>query len=203
MLTFTLIASLSMVQHAQAHEEPSAPTDQVQLGLPAIDFELTDQNGKTSKLSDYKGKTVVLEWFNPGCPFVVYAHKEGPLKNMASKAMNDGVVWLAINSSAPGKQGHGLEANQKAAKDWNMEHPILFDEKGVVGRLYGAVTTPQMFVVDAKGILVYEGALDNAPRGQAPASGQVDHISNALADLKAGKAVKTSRSRPYGCSVKY
>ena len=173
------------------------------MGSTAIDFELKDLDGKATKLSDFKGKTVVIEWFNPGCPFVVYAHEQGPLKDMAAKVQSDDVVWLAINSSAPGKQGHGVTLNKQATNTWNMNHSVLIDESGEVGKKYGAVTTPQMFVVNPKGTLVYAGALDNAPRGRVPEAGMVNHVANALADVEQGKSVRTPRSRPYGCSVKY
>ena len=101
----------------------AAPTA-AEVGAQAADFELKDLDGKTTKLSDFRGKTVVLEWFNPGCPFVVYAHKDGPLKAMAAEAKDD-VVWLAINSSAPGKQGHGLEVNQMTAKTGRWTIPFF------------------------------------------------------------------------------
>lgn len=195
MKTLALTLSLMVSSSAMATE--------AQVGQPAVDFSLPDLNGKAMKLSDFRGKTVVLEWFNPGCPFVVYAHESGPLNTLAADAAKDDVVWLAINSSAPEKQGHGVTVNKQSAATWAMNHPILVDEDGKVGKAYGAVTTPQMFVVDKKGTLVYAGALDNAPRGRVPESGFVNHVTNALTDLKNNQAVKTAKSRPYGCSVKY
>lgn len=139
-----------------------------EIGQPAPDFELKDLEGNPVKLADYKGKTVVLEWFNPGCPFVKYAHGEGPLKSMAkdSMAKNGELVWLAINSGAPGKQGTGLDTNKAAASEWAMEHPVLLDEDGKVGRAYGAKTTPHVFVVDKEGKLAYRGGVDDAPLGE-------------------------------------
>lgn len=135
------------------------------LGQPAPDFELQDLSGKTYKLSELKGKTVVLEWYNPECPFVEHAYNNGPLKGLAEKS-KDNLVWLNINSGAPGKQGTGKELNQKLAKELGVKHPVLLDESGNVGRSYGAKTTPHMFIIDAKGVLVYRGALDNAPFGK-------------------------------------
>ena len=179
----------------------AVPTANVGESAPA--FSLSDLDGNTVNLNDLRGKTVVLEWFNPGCPFVVSAHEDGPLQSMAQQAAADGITWLAINSSAAGKQGHGSDVNREAAKKWKMEHPILLDANGKVGRQYGAVTTPQMFIIDAAGTLQYAGALDNAPRGQVPASGLVNHVKNGLRDLAEGTPVKTARSKPYGCSVKY
>src|SRR5690606_9499134 len=131
------------------------------IGQPAPDFALPDLDGKTVRLSDFKGKTVVLEWFNPDCPFVKKAHGEGALKDMAARTAEKGVVGLAINSGAAGKQGHGKERNIKAKADYGMGHPILLDETGATGRAYGAKRTPHMYVVDPKGVLVYAGAIDN------------------------------------------
>jgi hypothetical protein len=136
------------------------------LGEAAPAFSLPDLEGKTVNLSDFAGKTVVLEWFNPDCPFVKYAHGEdGPLRTLAKDRSGE-VVWLAINSGAPGKQGAGAERNREATKEYAIEHPILLDESGSVGQAYGATNTPHMFVIDGSGKLVYAGALDNAPMGK-------------------------------------
>lgn len=136
------------------------------VGEPAPTFSLPDLDGNTISLADFAGKTVVLEWFNPDCPFVQYAHGEGPLKSFAAEQSKAGIVWLAINSGAPGKQGTGVERNREAAKQWAIEHPILLDEDGKVGHAYGATSTPHMFVIDGAGKLVYAGGLDNAPFGR-------------------------------------
>lgn len=142
-----------------------APTTLAKVGEPAPDFELQDLEGKTHKLSDLRGKTVVLEWYNPQCPFVEYAYNKGPLKNFEQQP-SDKVVWLNINSGAAGKQGTGKELNLKLAKTLGVKHPVLLDESGAVGMSYGAKTTPHMFIINDKGILVYKGALDNAPFGK-------------------------------------
>lgn len=174
------------------------------IGSPAPDFTLKDVDGKTVKLSDYKGKTIVLEWFNPGCPFVVAAHgKDGELAGMSTKVAADGVVWLSINSSAAGKEGSGAEMNKKMRDEWKIKNPVLLDESGDVGRMYGAKSTPHMFVIDAKGMLVYRGALDNAPMGKVDGPTKMNYVAMALADLKAGKPVATKETKSYGCSVKY
>jgi peroxiredoxin len=149
------------VKYADAGEPPTAT-----LGDPAPAFSLPDLDGKTVSLADFAGKTVVLEWFNPDCPFVKYAHGEGPLATLAAEQTKGGVVWIAINSGAAGKQGTGVERNREAAKEWKLEHPILLDEDGKVGHAYGATSTPHMFVIDAGGKLVYAGGLDNAPLGR-------------------------------------
>ncbi len=174
-----------------------------QLGAPAPGFTLTATDGTTHTLSSYAGRTVVLEWFNPGCPFVQHAHgRGGVLDGMARRYEDDGIVWLAINSNAPGTQGHGVSLNRDAAKGWALDHPVLLDEKGTIGRAYGATNTPQMFVIDPKGVLVYRGAIDNRPMGKGEGS-PVNYVEKALADLDAGRAVATAETKPYGCSVKY
>ena len=182
---------------------PALATD---IGLPAPEFALKDLDGKVHKLSDYRGKTVVLEWFNPGCPYVVTAHTKGSLVDLAQKQSKDGVVWLAVNSGAPGKQGHGVETNRAAAKAWSMAYPILVDESGSVGKAYGATNTPHMFVVSKDGTLVYKGAIDNSPdaeRGSPQGGVLVEYVSATVEDLAAGRPVRTPQTRAYGCGVKY
>jgi peroxiredoxin len=150
------------VKYADGGGEPTA-----KIGEPAPAFTLPSVAGESISLADYAGKTVVLEWFNPDCPFVKYAHDGGgPLASLANEQTKSGIVWLAINSGASGKQGAGVERNKQAQVDWKLEHPILIDEDGKVGRSYGAQTTPHMFVIDPAGKLIYAGALDNAPLGR-------------------------------------
>jgi peroxiredoxin len=194
-------AAVSTTQPASA-EAPA----RAEIGKPAPDFTLKDLDGKELRLSSFKGKTVVLEWFNPGCPFVKAAHTKGSLKDAAKRHTKGGVVWLAINSGAPGKQGTGVDANRAGAKTFSMEHPILLDESGTVGKTYGATNTPHLYVVDDKGTLVYRGAIDNSPDGEgesAPDGKLVSYVDSALADLGAGKPVATAETKAYGCSVKY
>jgi peroxiredoxin len=184
----------------------AAGADGAKVGAPAPDFTLTDLDGATVKLSDFKGKTVVLEWFNPGCPYVVASHTKGSLVGAAARAKKNGVVWLAINSGAPRKQGHGLESNRAAAKKWNMNHPILLDERGTVGKAYGATNTPHMYVIDASGTLRYRGAIDNSPDGEglSPKGGTlIRYVDVALEDLAAGRPIQTTDTKAYGCSVKF
>ncbi len=173
------------------------------LGAPAPAFSLTDTDGKTVSLSDFKGKVVAIEWFNPDCPFIVSAHKGGPLETMPKEWNEKGVVWLAINSNAAGKQGHGRERNAKAKGEYDLPRAVLLDEDGAVGKAYGAKTTPHMYIVDPAGNLVYRGGLDNAPRGSAPKSGLVSFVQDALTAVTAGQPVKTADTKAYGCSVKY
>jgi peroxiredoxin len=200
MKTTTLAALLLALTAA-----PLAATA-AEVGQPAPDFTLTDLDGKPVRLADFKGKIVVLEWFNPGCPFVVAAHTKGSLVDAAARASKQGVAWLAINSGAPGKQGTGVELNRKARADWKLGHPILLDEAGTVGKAYGATNTPHLFVIDAAGKLAYRGAVDNSPDGEraAPQGGTlVEYAAAAVEDLRAGRPVKVSSSKAYGCGVKY
>jgi peroxiredoxin len=201
--TTTGAAATSPVADGKAPIEAGA---RAEIGKPAPDFTLRDLDGKETKLSDHKGKVVVLEWFNPGCPFVKNAHSKGSLKDAAKRNAKSGVVWLAVNSGAAGKQGHGAEANREGAKTFAMEHPILLDETGAVGKAYGATNTPHLFVIDPKGTLVYRGAVDNSSdgEGQSPENGKlVSYVDAALADVAAGKPVATAETKAYGCSVKY
>jgi peroxiredoxin len=196
----TAAAPAEAAPAASAATEAAAPAE----AKAAPAFALTDLDGKTHNLADYAGKVVVLEWFNPGCPFVVSAHGEGPLTDMAAQWGDEEVVWLAVNSGAPGKQGHGVDANRKAATDWNMSHPILLDESGEVGRAYGAKTTPQMVVIGPDGSIAYEGALDNAPMGEVKGGGEhVPYTGNALVQTIDGQPAKPDQTAPWGCSVKY
>lgn len=176
---------------------------QAEVGKAAPDFKLTDLNGKTFELAKQKGKRVVLEWFNPDCPFVRYAHTQGPLKDMGNRYAKQGVVWVAINSGSPGKQGTGAQRNQEAVKEYGISYPVMLDESGQVGHLYGAKSTPHMYVIDEKGVLLYKGAIDNAPRGDAAGAAPVNYVDAVFEDLRAGKPVKTSETKSYGCSVKY
>lgn len=183
----------------------SAPS-KAEVGKAAPDFTLKDLNGKDVKLSSYKGKTVVLEWFNPSCPFVKKSHSVGSLVDTSKRQAKSGVVWLAINSGAPGKQGNELALNTDAVKTWSLEHPVLRDESGAVGKAYGATNTPHMFVIDKKGVLVYAGAIDNSPdaEGKSPEGGKlINYVDQALAELAGGKAVSVPSTKAYGCSVKY
>ena len=168
-------------------------------GQQVPDFTLSSTDGLRYQLSSYQGKVVVLEWFNPGCPFVKYTYEHSLTTTTANN--NPDVVWLAINSSAPNKQGHGLETNIEAKKTWNIPYPILLDENGGVGKLFDAKTTPHMFVIDQKGVLVYQGALDDSPMGRG--GKRTSYVENVLESLKKGTPIEVGKSQAYGCSVKY
>lgn len=173
---------------------------------PAPEFTLTDSNGTAHALSDFRGKTVVLEWTNAECPFVVKHYKPGNMQRQQAEATANGVVWLTINSGAPGKQGHvdGAGANAIIEQTGGKQTAYLIDADGKVGRLYGARTTPHMFVIDGEGVLRYMGAIDSNPSGDpADIAGATQYVEVALAELAAGKAVSAPVTQPYGCSVKY
>lgn len=196
MRTLTLLSLLALGSPALAAE----------VGQPAPDFTLQDLDGKPHRLSDLRGKVVVLEWFNPGCPYVVNAHTKGSLVDTAARKAKDGVVWLAVNSGAPGKQGHGVETNREAARRWSMAYPILVDESGQVGKAYGATNTPHMYVIGKDGKLAYKGAIDNSPDGErgSPQGGTlVEYVTAALDALAAGRPVQVTETKAYGCGVKY
>ncbi len=176
------------------------------VGRPAPNFKLADANGKAVTLSDFRGRTVVLEWHNPGCPFVKKHYGSGNMQRTQAAATKAGVVWLTINSGAPGKQGHMSGADAKTFLSTSGARPTayLIDYRGVVGKAYDAKTTPHMYVVNKAGTLVYAGGIDDKPSANpADIQGARNHVLAALTELKAGKAVSVATSRPYGCSVKY
>jgi hypothetical protein len=173
-----------------------------EIGQPAPDFTLPSVTGEEVTLSQYRGKTVVLEWFNPGCPFVKYAHGEGVVRKDAEAVISEDIVWLAINSSGPGKQGAKVEDNKAAVESWSIKYPVLLDPSGSVGKSYDAKTTPQIAIVNSEGLLVYNGALDNAPMGKNKGD-HISYVANAVASIKAGQPIAEPSTKPYGCSVKY
>ncbi len=177
-----------------------------EINAMAPDFTGTDSYGKQHKLSDFLGKTVVLEWKNHQCPFVVKHYDSGNMQALQKEATDDGVIWLSVISSTLGKQGYVSmnEANQIAQAEGSHATAILQDVTGEIGRLYGARTTPHMFVIDKEGKLVYDGAIDSIrSANQADIAEATNYVRAALKDLKAGEAVKTQKTTPYGCSVKY
>jgi peroxiredoxin len=186
---------------------PTAPgAEPAVIGKEAPDFTLPDSDGLSVHLKDFRGKFVVIEWFNPECPFVRASHTKGSLVDAAKKHLAEGVVWLAVNSAGPGKQGYGAEKTREGKERFGLTHPVLLDESGAVGRLYGAERTPHLYVIDKRGVLVYRGAVDNSPDGEAesPAGGKlVRYVDEALTALRDGKPVAVAETQAYGCSVKY
>jgi len=184
--------------------ETTQPAQKAKVGEIAPDFTLKDLDGKEHTLSEYKGKLVVLEWYNPECPYVKEQHTNGPLKIQGNKATEAGIVWLAINSSAPGKQGAGHDLNVKYRKKYAIEYPILDDNDGAVGTIYRARTTPHMYIINTDGILVYMGAIDNAPFGKTPKKEEfTNYVEVAIEAVQNDIDVPNATNRPYGCSVKY
>ncbi|MFN0132914.1 MAG: thioredoxin family protein [Phycisphaerales bacterium] len=200
LMGFAVPTAMAQDHAAPSKKEQPAETTKAKVGQPAPAFELKDTDGKTVKLSDYKGKVVVIDWFNPECPVCVMHYKANSVQDLAAKFKDKNVVFLAINSGAPGKQGHGVELNATAKKDWKVEFPVLLDESGTVGRAYGAKTTPHCYVIDAKGVLVYAGAIDDGKPGKI---GKVNYVEQAVKQTLAGETVSTPETKPYGCSVKY
>jgi peroxiredoxin len=170
------------------------------IAVPAksLDFTLTDHNGKQVKLSDYAGKTVVLEWLNYDCPFVKPHYEARTFANLAKKYAGNGVVWLTVNST----EYATAQTNKAWAEKYNLARPILDDRAGKVGRLFGATNTPHMFILDTAGKIVYEGAIDNAPLGKVEGE-YVNYVDKALAELTAGNSVSLAKTKAYGCTVKY
>ena len=179
---------------------------EVTTGAAAPDFTLTDTSGASHKLSDFKGKTVVLEWVNHGCPFVVKHYSKGNMPGLQADYTGKGVVWLSICSSAEGKQGYNTaEGWQKLnAEKGGKATAILLDTEGTAGKLYGAKTTPHMYVINAEGTLVYQGAIDEKPSTEPDdIPGAKNYVKAALDEVLAGQPVTTGQTKPYGCGVKY
>lgn len=177
------------------------------VGQPAPAFELVDTEGVTHTLAQYTeaGKTVVLEWFNPQCPFVVkqYAHDMKRMNELEAAYADKGVVWLRVNSGGAGKQGHGQELNAKTKTDWSIAGPILLDESGEVGKAYKAKTTPHMYVIDGSGVLRYAGAVDNNRNTTPPSAEDRVYVREALDAVLGGGQPEVTENDPYGCGVKY
>ena len=183
----------------------ATPSHAAAVGQPAPDFTLTDTAGKPVKLGDFRGRHVVLEWNNPGCPFVK-KHYQGNMQALQKEATGKGMAWLAINSTEDGSSdymtppqlGRWMQ-DQKAAPT-----ATLMDEDGKVGAAYAARVTPHMYIVDPRGLLVYAGGIDSIPSANvADIARATNHIRVAMADIAAGKPLSVASSRPYGCTIKY
>jgi len=185
----------------EKNEKKDAKPAELKAGDAAPDFTLTDTSNATVKLADFKGKIVVLEWFNPECPFVVKQYEKTTVMADTKKVATEmGAVWFTINSGAAGKQGAGASLNAKFKEEWKIANPILIDDKGQVGRAYGARTTPHMFIIK-DGKVVFAGGIDN--NRSADKAGDKNFVIQALGEIKANKPVSEANTRPYGCSVKY
>ena len=195
---WAIAAALTLVSHAAL----AAAT----VGQPAPAFTALDASGKTVSLADFKGKHVVLEWVNPGCPDVVKHYGSANMQGTQKEATAEGVVWLSVNSTAA---EHGDYKTPAAMAQWMQQQKAaptatLIDADGKVGRAYGARTTPHLYIVDPKGTLVYAGGIDDRPTANlADVATATNHVKVALAQTLAGKSVSQATTRPYGCSVKY
>jgi peroxiredoxin len=178
----------------------------VEVGQAAPDFSLPDTNGQTHQLSQYKGKWVVLEWYQPDCPFVRKHYGSGNMQALQKEFTAKGVVWLSIDSSAPGEEGNypADKLNEIASSQGVARTALLLDPDGKVGHAYGAKTTPDMYIINPDGKLVYEGAIDSKPTTSvADLKVATNYVKAALDDSMTGKSVPQTVTRPYGCSVKY
>ncbi len=190
------------ILNTQPKTAEAAPT----VGQAAPEFSVQDSSGKIRTLDEFKGKYVVVEWLNYGCPFVKKHYDSGNMQKLQTDATKNGVVWLSVISSAPGKQGHstGAVADENTKSHKAAPSAVLLDSDGTMGKAYNAKTTPHMFVINPEGNLVYNGAIDNTPSTDAAdIPNSINHVMVALEQSKKGEAVAISTTKPYGCSVKY
>src|SRR3954462_4414782 len=201
MMTKTILTAVSSLVAVTLFGADSPP-----VGSNAPHFSLPDVKGKTQALADFKGKYVVLEWFNPECPFVKKHYGSGNMQKLQQEFTGKNIVWLTIDSNAAGKEGH-LTAEQANAKmtEWKTKQTALvLDPDGKAGQAYGAKNTPHMFVINPGGKIVYEGAIDSKPSpNPADIANSTNYVKVALEESLAGKTVSTANTKPYGCSVKY
>ena len=180
----------------------------IETGSKAPDFELMDSNGNKVKLSGFQGKRVILEWTNHGCPFVDKHYKTGNMQNTQIEAKENDYIWLSIISSAPGTQGYvsSQEANQLTSSRGAQPSHVLFDPEGIVGKSYGAKSTPHMYIIDKRGSLRYQGAIDDAGgRGFMfkDLSQATNYVKEAIKEINENRKISFPATKPYGCSVKY
>jgi peroxiredoxin len=197
------LAALGVLLAAPHHLKAS---DAATVDAPAPAFALTDQDGTPRSLSDFRGRVVVLEWVNFGCPFVRKHYDSGNMQKLQKEYTAKGVVWLSVISSAPGKQGYfeADELKQRLATEKAVPTACLIDADGTVGKAYGAKTTPHMFVIDTKGVLAYAGAIDNiASTDVDDVAKAANYVSASLDAVMAGNEVPVKSTKPYGCGVKY
>lgn len=196
-LTILLILAVATLHHTVHSSE---------VGKAAPAFTLKDTNGTSHSLGDFKGKFVVLEWVNHGCPFVKKFYSAGKMQELQEAWTGKDVVWLTICSSAPGKQGHMTADawNKKIKSSGTKSTAVLVDEDGKVGKAYGAKVTPHMYVIHPEGTLIYNGAIDNKKSTNPDdIAGATNYVVQALTEAKAGKDVSVATSAPYGCGIKY
>lgn len=200
--TAKLAAAACMALALGAAAAAAAP----EVGKPAPDFTGTDTKGESHTLSDLRGKTVILEWTNDGCPYVQKHYNSGNMQKLQKETTADGVVWLTIASSAPGTQGNLKPAEHDALMQKFEAAPsaVIIDEEGTIGRAYGAQATPHMYIITPDGNLAYKGAIDDKPTADvADVEGATNYVRGALDQIAAGKPVDPAVTRAYGCSIKY
>ena len=217
MIRLSILAAAAVLTLSACQQQAEAPAS-----APAIEaapasatagqsgvapaFTLTDSEGVQRSLADFRGKTVVIEWTNEGCPYVQKHYSSGAMQALQREAVGDGVVWLTIISSAPGSQGNvaGEEARAwKARNSANSTH-LLLDPEGTVGKAYGAMTTPDMRVIDGEGRILFAGGIDDKPTNKVEdLEGANNFVRAALEDVEAGRPIRTAYAQPYGCSIKY
>ena len=201
MRTKLLVGALTSLVSAALFAADSPP-----VGSAAPDFSVSDSKGKTQSLSQYKGKYVVLEWFNPECPFVKKHYGGGNMQKLQEEFTRKGVVWLTIDSSAPGKEGNlTAEQAEKKISEWKAHSTaLLLDSECAAAKAYGAKNTPNMVIINPDGKIAYEGAIDSkATPNPADIPSSTNYVKAALDQSLAGKSVSTPQTKPYGCSVKY
>lgn len=196
---FSLVRVIGLILLAAANSGRA----EAESGRPAPDFEVKDISGQTHRLSDYRGRIVVLEWLNPGCPFVVRHYKSGNMQSTQKEAAADGAVWLQVNSGSVG------DLDPAKSMEWQKKQGVsvtgyVRDPSGKLGRLFGAKTTPHLFVINREGTLVYQGAIDDQPNANVLNTMSAHNfVKAALAALRDGRPVEKASAPPYGCGVKY
>ncbi len=222
LLTFTVACNRPIQTPADTSASPQGATTEAptqtadpaaktvatvaRVGETAPEFTGVDSNGKTHNLSDFRGKTVVLEWTNHECPFVRKHYESGNMQRLQQEKTGQGIVWLSVVSSAPGQQGSvdKTKANELTESRNASPTAVLLDPDGTIGRLYGARTTPHMYIIDPEGKLVYDGAIDSIPSSDPADIPKADnYVTMAIQDLKSGQPIRQATTQPYGCSVKY
>ncbi|WP_439493466.1 thioredoxin family protein [Bosea sp. (in: a-proteobacteria)] len=201
----TFIAGLALAGFSLA-AAPALAQSAARIGSPAPAFEAVDADGKTRKLSEFAGKTVILEWTNHDCPYVRKHYNSATMQTLQKDMAREGIVWLSVISSPVGEQGHvdGAKANELTKSRNAAPAAILLDPNSKVARAYGATTTPHMYIIDGKGTLAYMGAIDDKPAASAASiEGAKSYVRQAVAELKAGKPVSEPSTKAYGCAVKY
>ncbi|MEM9029140.1 MAG: redoxin domain-containing protein [Pseudomonadota bacterium] len=197
-----LLAAATVAVGLSASAALAAP----EIGKMAPDFVGTNTKGEAVKLSELRGKTVILEWTNHGCPYVQKHYGTGNMQALQQQAQKDGIVWLSIISSAPGTQGYvkAAKADELTTSRKALPASVVLDPEGKIGRLYDARTTPHMYIITPDGKLAYKGAIDDKPTARySDVKAANNYVSNALKLIQAGKAVDPAITRAYGCSVKY